>query len=266
VSFSPPKKKATVLIVEDDNALREIYRVTVMSAGYAVVAVEDGIDALRYVEANTPDLVLLDLGLPRLDGRDVQRELASHPETRSIPIVVVTGRDTSDLPLSDFSGCLKKPVGTDTLLGAVEHALSAARLQRAAIDPGEVTTHSPQSRTILVVDDEIGLLTFLTQFLKDRGYGVKVASSVGGAIMVLEHSIIDAVILDVRMPRRSGLELLEFIRLDRRLRGFPVLVFTGATLTRAEQTLIARDADSVFYKSDSHNLELLAARLDRVIG
>jgi CheY-like chemotaxis protein len=266
VSLSPPKKKATVLIVEDDHALRELYRVTVMDAGYAVVAVEDGIDALRYIEANIPDLVLLDLGLPRLDGRDLQRELASHPETRGIPIVVVTGRDTWDLAASDFSGCLTKPVNTDALLAAIEEALSAARLQRAAIEPGVVKSHRPQSRTILVVDDEIGMLTFLTQFLEDRGYGVKTAGSVGEAIMVLEHSIIDAVILDVRMPRRSGLELLEFIRLDPRLRDFPVLVFTGAALTKAEHTLIARDADSIFYKSDNHNLQLLAARLDRITG
>ena len=66
------------------------------------------------------------------------------------------------------------------------------------------------------------------------------------------------------MPRRSGLELLEFIRLDRRRRDFPVLVLTGAALTRAEHAQIARDADSIFFKGG--NLELLAARLDQVMG
>ena len=62
-----------------------------------MVAVEDGVDALRYVEGHTPSLVVLDLGLPRLGGEDVRRELASRPGIRDIPIVVVTGSDTQRL-------------------------------------------------------------------------------------------------------------------------------------------------------------------------
>ena len=86
----PAPGKRTVLLVEDDHALREMYRATLASAGFSVVAVEDGIDALRYMDGHTPNLVVLDLGLPRLGGEDVRRELASRPDTRDIPIVVVT--------------------------------------------------------------------------------------------------------------------------------------------------------------------------------
>jgi CheY-like chemotaxis protein len=264
VPLSPQPKKATVLIVEDDHPLREMYRVTLMGAGYGVVAVEDGIDALRYVEAHSPSLVLLDLGLPRLSGRDVQRELASHLETRNIPIVVVTASDTPNLRQSDFMEILEKPVDSDALLATIDRVLGAARLQRSTTRTGTINTYCPQARTVLVVDDEGAVQTFLTHFLEEKGYGVKTAGSVGEAILVLDHSIIDAVILDVRMPRRSGLELLEFLRLDQRLRDFPVCILTGATLTPAEEALIARDAGSVFYKSG--NLELLAARLDQLTG
>jgi DNA-binding response OmpR family regulator len=55
-----------VLIVEDDHALREMYRAALIMSGYAVVAVEDGIDALRHVEQALPNLIVLDLALPRL--------------------------------------------------------------------------------------------------------------------------------------------------------------------------------------------------------
>src|SRR6185436_1797482 len=92
-----------VLVVEDDATLRELYRSTLRSAGYAVVAVEDGIDALRRVERGRPDAVVLDLGLPRLNGRDVKRELKSRPDTEHIPVVVVSGNDTSDLDPQDFA-------------------------------------------------------------------------------------------------------------------------------------------------------------------
>ena len=83
-----------VLIVEDDHALREMYRAALIMSGYAVVAVEDGIDALQHVEQALPNLIVLDLALPRLGGHGVARELASCAETRDIPILVVTGTDT----------------------------------------------------------------------------------------------------------------------------------------------------------------------------
>ena len=126
--------KKTVLIVEDDRALRELYRSILRAAGYEVGAVEDGIDALRRIEHWTPDVVVLDLALPRLDGRDFRHELRSRAETRDIPIVVVSGTDTSDLNQSDFVAILRKPVDADALVGAVGEAVS--RLRRAAIQPG----------------------------------------------------------------------------------------------------------------------------------
>ena len=64
------------------------------------------------------------------------------------------------------------------------------------------------------------------------------------------------------MPRRSGLDLLKFIRLNRKRRQFPVLVLTGATLTNDEATLIAHECGDLFYKSA--NLEPLAERLDQL--
>ena len=61
--------------------------------------------------------------LPRLAGRDVQRELASRVETREIPIIVVSGTDTRDLSASDYACVLRKPVDIDSLLAAVEKCL-----------------------------------------------------------------------------------------------------------------------------------------------
>ena len=71
----PAPRRTTILIVEDDTRLRTFYRTVLVAAGYLVVSAEDGIRALRYVELERPDLVVLDLDLPRLGGRDVQREI-----------------------------------------------------------------------------------------------------------------------------------------------------------------------------------------------
>src|SRR4029079_15737511 len=76
-----------VLIVEDDPALRSLYRAMLQMEGFVVIAVEDGVDALRHIESNPPAAVVLDLGLPRLGGRDVQREITSRVETRDSPLI-----------------------------------------------------------------------------------------------------------------------------------------------------------------------------------
>ena len=116
-----------MLVVEDDAPLRELYRSALRAVGYAVVAVDDGLDALRRVEWKPPDAVVLDLALPRLSGRGVHRELKAHPKTHDIPVIVVSGTDTSDLDPNDFACVLKKPISVDSLIHAVHSCLRRPR-------------------------------------------------------------------------------------------------------------------------------------------
>jgi two-component system phosphate regulon response regulator PhoB len=115
-----------VLIVEDDPQVREMYRLALRAAGHVVAAVEDGTDALRQIEQAVPALVVLDLALPRLGGHDVYCELKARPDTRDIPIVVVTGTDLSEAEAKDFAYVLRKPCDGDRLVTAVAQCLRRA--------------------------------------------------------------------------------------------------------------------------------------------
>ena len=121
-----------VLVVEDDPGLRDIYKTALTVAGYVVAAVEDGIDALRYLESYTPAAIVLDLALPRLNGRDVQRELRSDRDRRDVPIVVVTGSETGDLDPAQFACVLRKPIDPETLVEQVEKCTRRGRGRRPA--------------------------------------------------------------------------------------------------------------------------------------
>ena len=125
----PAPSQRTVLVVEDDPALRDFHRVTLMMAGYHVVAVDDGLSALQLIDSGlVPAIVLLDLGLPRVSGRDVLKELRAHAATRRIPILVVSGMDTRDVDVQPFDCVLRKPVTPDVVLDALSECL-----QRAAV-------------------------------------------------------------------------------------------------------------------------------------
>ena len=115
-----------ILVVEDDPQLRELYRNALRTAGYVVVAGEDGADALRQIEHSRPALVVLDLALPRVDGRDVHRELKARPETRNIPVIIVSGTDMADVDVKQIAYVLRKPCDPDRLVAAVDQCMRRA--------------------------------------------------------------------------------------------------------------------------------------------
>ena len=136
-----------ILVVEDDPELRAFYRQVLMISGYTVVAVEDGIDALRRIETDPPDLVILDIELPRLGGRDVQQELAAHIATRHIPIMVVSGTDTQMLDPAAFVCILRKPVTAERLVDAVDDCLKHAAKHWPRESAARTQEHQVERRT-----------------------------------------------------------------------------------------------------------------------
>jgi two-component system phosphate regulon response regulator PhoB len=87
---SPP----LVLLAEDDEDVRALAELVLRRAGYEVAAVADGEAALAAAAERTPALAVLDVSMPRLDGLDTTRALRERPETRAIPIVLLTARVT----------------------------------------------------------------------------------------------------------------------------------------------------------------------------
>jgi CheY-like chemotaxis protein len=122
-SLSEMPSTATVLIVEDDASTREMYRQALSAYGHRVLAVPDGIGALRRIETDRPNVIVLDLILPCLGGYDVYLELRAHPETREIPVIIVTGSDAHNLEPHEFRFFLRKPVSAEALSRIVEDAL-----------------------------------------------------------------------------------------------------------------------------------------------
>jgi DNA-binding response OmpR family regulator len=114
-------RQQTILIVEDDPALLSFYKSALMIEGFTIVTAADGVEALHRIDHGPPDLIVLDLGLPRLSGLDLRREIAAHAHTRHIPILVATGQ--TDVDPGEFDCVLQKPVDAATLVAAVEECL-----------------------------------------------------------------------------------------------------------------------------------------------
>ncbi len=87
-----PKRGGSVLVVEDEQDVAELLRYNLIKEGYEVVLVANGADALKRARETRPELILLDIMVPQLNGWEVCRRLKQDPETRAIPVIMVTGR------------------------------------------------------------------------------------------------------------------------------------------------------------------------------
>jgi DNA-binding response OmpR family regulator len=115
-------RDTTILLVEDDTELRRMFRMVLSFAGYRVLEAGDAFHALHLVDAETLDLVILDLGLPTVSGYAVHQELANLPATQHVPVLVVTAQP-GPYDGIDEKCVLLKPVMPEQLLDAVAACL-----------------------------------------------------------------------------------------------------------------------------------------------
>jgi len=118
---------AKIVVIEDDLTFLDLLRVHLASAGHEVLAAEDAVLGLRAVIDNTPDLILLDLAVPYLDGFEMIAALRNDPTTRNIPVIVLTGRGDDETYTQarklGAAQLLTKPVARDLLIKAIDGQL-----------------------------------------------------------------------------------------------------------------------------------------------
>ena len=114
--------KKTVLIVEDDSMISSMYKTKLDASGFSVLTADNGADGLETAKGEKPDLILLDVILPQLDGFSVLEELKKDEKTKNIPVIVLTNLGTEE----DFDKGKK--------LGAVDYIVKANLTPADVID------------------------------------------------------------------------------------------------------------------------------------
>ncbi len=133
----PPKVAKCVLIVDDDDDIRETITIVLEDEGYSVASAANGEEALAYLRAGTtslPQLILLDLMMPVMDGIEFRAEQQKDPRLAAIPVVVITasGNATARAKTMRANAMIQKPIALDTLLATIEMCASATNDPPAA--------------------------------------------------------------------------------------------------------------------------------------
>jgi len=214
---------ACLLLIEDDATFAEIVLRLVRESGFKGLVATTGHAGLELARRHKPSGIVLDIGLPDMDGWSVMERLKQDRGTREIPVHFITaGDDRARAQKMGAVGFLNKPVDAEQIRSAVRALESSAG---AAL------------RKVLVVESDPAMRDFLCEQLKGSNgeTGVASVSTPDEALERLASDAIGCVVLDLALPgKQDGFDLLARIRGDERTVGTPVIVHTALTLTPEE--------------------------------
>jgi two-component system, OmpR family, phosphate regulon response regulator PhoB len=217
--------KLKVLVIEDDRSLSDVLVYNLKQAGYEVLVASDGQDGLLQAQTKSPDIVILDLMLPVIDGLDICRRLRADASTREMLILMLTAKAEESDELIGFSlgadDYVSKPFSVKVLLERIK-ALRRRRSGEASSD--EVTTKqgvtvdrrrhqaSAAGKTLQLTRSEFRLLdTLIRQPGRVFDRGELIDAALGEDTMVMERTI-DVHIRALRRKLNKHADLIETVR------------------------------------------------------
>ena len=233
-----------VLIVEDDPEMARTELDVARERGFKGIVALRGDSGLALAHEYQPDAIILDMKLPVMDGWTLLERLKQHPDTRHIPVHIVSAGDGRRNALrAGAVAFVEKPVSKEGLaetFGAI----------RTFIDR--------EVKHLLVVEDNEAEREALVELI-GGGDDVEVTAVGSGdeALEALQLQRYDCMVVDLKLPKRSGFDLLDQIRQDERFASMPVIVYTGKELTERETTELRKLADTIVVKDASSPERLL---------
>jgi CheY-like chemotaxis protein len=250
-----PKK---VLIVDDEVDLRTIVRLTLQGAGYQIAEAMNGRQALTELEREKPDLLILDIMMPKMNGIELCRAMIDKLEIVDLPVLVVSAINEKSKIIEEFfslplgtKSFLRKPIETADLLSRVREMIGESKgvsggpaptpaaeapyapkaaeaseeAPKAAPAPKAAEPTGPAYR-VLVIDDEEDIRALLRATLTMR-HTVELAENGMDALDKIDDFNPDFVLSDINMPVMNGLETVEAIRKHPKFHDIPVFFLTG---------------------------------------
>jgi CheY-like chemotaxis protein len=259
-----------LLVVEDDPAEQFTIRELLGSQDIDLEVVATGAEALRAVQEQAFDCMVLDLRLPDMSGFEVLEQLRGETGSSDLPVVVFTGRELSleeDMRLHDLarSVVVKDVESPERLLDETSLFLHRAIAdlppeKQKMLDRLHHSDDALVGKKVIVVDDDVRNIFALSSVLERRGMTVLTASTGREAIALLE-SIPDVaiVLMDIMMPEMDGYETMQVIRRNPSFRRLPIIALTAKAMKGDREKCLEAGASE--YLAKPVNTEQLLSAL-----
>ena len=248
-----------IVLVEDDDSIRTI---AVMSleelGGHQVLAFPSGEDALARAAPFAPELLLLDVSMPGMDGPQTLAALRQQPELRAVPAVFLTAH-TNARQVAE----LRKLGAVDVIAKPFDPLHLCDRIMAVLTGPDTIPAPLEKAPLALVVEDDPGIRYLLDFILRQQGWAVVEAyDGWQGLAAITSGPLADAVLLDIMLPEVDGLQLLETLRATERWNKVPVMMLTAKGDEQSVSRALAAGAND--YLGKPFDPAELVARLQRL--
>ena len=247
---------ARILVVDDIPANVRLLEAKLTAEYFEVLTANDGFSALEAARAQAPDLILLDVMMPGMDGFEVAKRLKTDIKTRHIPIVMITAlTDTADRVRGLEAGAddfLSKPVNDIALFARVRSLtrlkvmMDELRVRHATTGQLDITDKAPvgteddgRNGRILLVESEELLAEKLTEFLSTAGHDISRATGAAEALERSREQGMDLIIVSLHLAGEDGLRLCSQYRSQDETRHVPILL----TLEEGDLEQLAKGLD-----------------------
>ncbi len=220
-----------VLVIDDDPAVRDILSRVLVSEGLRCITAADGHDGLSKAFAHHPDLIILDVLMPKVDGWSVLTSLKANPRLAAIPVIMQSVKDDRDLGfMLGASEYLVKPVDRKTLVQLLQKY-----------------TKSDEA-TILIIDDDEVTRRLVSRTLKQKGWKLVEAGNGEQGLIEINRKTPTAILLDLMMPGMDGFEFLEILHATPEGRQIPVVVLTSKDLNADDRLRLNGGVERILEK------------------
>lgn len=224
-----------ILIIEDDTPFAKILLNFARSKNYKVISAVRGDEGIELAQKYKPVAILLDIQLPIIDGWQVMEALKSNPETKPIPVHIMSSmKFKQESLLRGAVDFINKPF-------ALEQMQEVFNKLEKALD------RSPKK--VLIIEENEQHAKALSYYLGANNINTDIVNNVQESIDALQKQEVDCVILDMGMPGKNAYETLETIKQKEGLEHLPIIVFTGKSLSQGEENRIKKYADSIVVKT-----------------
>lgn len=248
-------KQQTILIVEDEQSLVETLQLKLEREGFLIVTAANGEQAIEQVNAVKPDLILLDLLLPKITGEEVLRAIKQNAQLKDIPIIIISN-----------SG---QPVEIKRLLedGADDYIIKANFTIDDILERVHNTIDKQSGRAdVLIAEDESFLRTVLAKKL--RLEGLKVLTTLDGdtTLKIIREVNPRLVLLDLLMPGLSGIEILEHLNTDKAFAGSHVKIVVLSNYSGKENDPIIKTMTSGYWIKSNLDINEIVDKVKEMLG
>jgi len=228
-----PSQLKSLLIIEDDITFAKIVMEKAKEKKYLCVVAGDGRSGLILAQTYQPSAIVLDLGLPDVDGMQILSQLKFDLKTRHIPVHIISARDeTPDVRQKGAIGYFLKSSGSE--------GLSLVFDKIATVTENDI-------RRVLVVEDNLLSQKAIVTLINNPHIKIECASTAKSAKEHIINNPYDCIILDLNLPDQSGYDLLKSLKQEK-INLPPIIVYTGRELTEDEHDALQQYATSIIIK------------------